>query len=130
TIGLRTPGWTGVAWAPSEAGLAKRSMWVIEAIPRDKYYLYGRIELWIDAETWDGAWNRKYSWEGEPMATYQVMARVNHPTGAGEDAEWVPVSSQAWVCAENLKMNRASVTAIRADANAPFRRRVRIEANL
>ena len=25
-----------------------------KAVPKDKYYLYGKLELWIDAETWDG----------------------------------------------------------------------------
>ena len=102
----------------------------IEATPRDKYYLYGRIELWIDAETWDGAWNRKFSWDGELVHNYQMMARVNHPAGGGPDPEWLPVGTQVWACAENFKMNRATLGGLRADPQSPFYRRMPIEANL
>ena len=129
-VGFETPGWTGVAWAPSAAGLAKRPFWVIEATPRDKYYLYGRIELWIDAETWDGAWNRKFSWKGELVHIYQSMARVNHRAGEGDDVEWMPISEQAWACAENIKMDRASLGGLRADPQAPAYRRMPIDFNL
>ena len=130
TIGLRTPGWTGVAWAPVDLALAKRPFWVIEAIPHDKYYLYGRIELWVDAETWDGAWNRKFSWSGDLVNTYQLTARVNHQAGSGEDPEWIAAGTIAWACAENVKMNRATVSGLRADPHAPFYRRVPLETNL
>jgi hypothetical protein len=64
--------WKGVAWAPVEGALAKRKFWVIEGTPKDKYYLYGKVELWIDDTTWQGAWNRKSSWRGELLNVYQV----------------------------------------------------------
>ena len=62
------------------AALAKRKFWVVEGVPHDKYYLYGKIELWIDAESWIGAFNRKYSWKNELLNTYQVTGYLNHPT--------------------------------------------------
>src|SRR5439155_1157465 len=46
--GFQVKGWPGVAWAPVAAALAKRRFWVLEGIPKDKYYLYGRLELWVD----------------------------------------------------------------------------------
>ncbi|GIW42037.1 MAG: hypothetical protein KatS3mg076_2614 [Candidatus Binatia bacterium] len=124
TVGYRLPGWKGVAWAPTDAGLAKRPMWIVEGKPRDPYYLYGRIELWIDAETWDGAWNRKFSWSGELVNTYQLMARVNHAAGPPEEREWLPASTQVWACAENFKMNRATLGGMRAWPGAAFYRRI------
>jgi hypothetical protein len=130
SAGFETPGWQGISWAPSNAVLAKRPLWVIGATPRDKYYLYGRIELWIDAETWDGQWNRKFSWSGELVHNYQTGARVNHKAGTGDDAEWLPVSEQIWACAENLKMNRATLGGLRADAHSPAYRRMPIDNNI
>jgi len=130
TVGYRTPGWTGVPWAPTEAALAKRTFWIVEAVPKDKYYLYGKIELWIDAETWDGAWNRKFSWNGELVHNYQSMARINHQAGSGDDPEWLPASTQVWACAENIKMDRATLGGMRADPQAPFHRRMAIDASV
>jgi hypothetical protein len=129
--GFQDPNWTGVAWAPISGGVAKRPVWVVEGVPKDKYYLYGKIELWIDAETWDGAWNRKFSWQGELVHAYQTMARVNQPAGpAGPDQEYVFAGKQVWACAENFKMNRATLGGMRANPKAAFVRRGPIDTNI
>ena len=129
--GYQDPNWTGVAWAPLNGGLAKRTVWVIEGVPKDKYYLYGRIELWIDAETWAGSWNRKFSWQGENVHDYQLMASVNHPAGPpGPDQEYVFAGDQVWACAENFKMNRATLGGMRANPKSPFVRRASIDTNV
>jgi len=127
--GFEDPNWQGVSWAPVSAGLAKRPMWVIEAIPRDKYYLYGKLELWIDAETWHGAWNRKFSWNGELVHGYQMMASINQPAGSENEREWLPASTQVWACAENFKMHRATLGGMRATPKSPFIRRMRTDPN-
>jgi hypothetical protein len=129
TAGYQTADWKGAAWAPVDPALAKRSFWVVEGVPRDKYYLYGKLELWIDAETWDGAWNRKFSWTGELVHIYQLQARINQPAGSPEQREWVPASTMVWACAENVKMNRATLGGMRPDAKAEFYRRMVIEPN-
>jgi len=73
-IGYMDPNWKGVAWAPTGAAtLSKRRFWVIEGIPRDKYYLYGKIQLYIDTVSYQGAWSRKFGWKGELLAIHQVM---------------------------------------------------------
>ncbi len=130
TLGYVTPGWTGITWAPVDLMLAKRQFWIVEAIPHDKYYLYGRLQLWIDAETWDGAWNSKFNWTGEQVHTYQLTARVNHKAGDGDDAEWLPAGTMVYACAENTKMNRATCSGMRADPQSPFYRRVPLEPEL
>ena len=66
--------WRGVAWAPVTSALAKRNVWVIEGTPKDQYYLYGKIELWIDDYTYEGSWNRRFSWKNELLNTYQITA--------------------------------------------------------
>lgn len=129
SVGYLSPGWTGVAWAPSDSALAKRQVWVVQGVPKDKYYLYGKLELWIDAETWAGSWNRKFSWAGEMVHNYQATAKVNHAAGPENDREWVPALSTIWSCAENLKMNRATVAGMRPYPNAPYYRRIAVNAN-
>jgi hypothetical protein len=130
TAGYRAPGWTGVAWAPTDAALAKRLFWVVEGVPRDKYYLYGRLELWIDAETWAGAWNRKYTWQGEHIHTYQLIAAANQKAGPAENPEWITTGTMAWACAENSKLNRATLGGLRPDATSAFYRRMPVDPNL
>jgi len=130
TAGYLLHGWTGVAWAPAELALAKRAFWVVEGTPHDNYYLYGRLQIWVDAETWDGAWNRKFGWNGELVNTYQLTARVNHRAGPSEDPEWLPVFTMAYACAENVKANRATVSGLRANPQAPYQRRVPLPPNL
>jgi hypothetical protein len=131
-VGFRIPDWKGITWAPANFGLAKRPFWVVEGTPRDKYYLYGRLELWIDAETWDGSWNRKFAWNGDFVHVYQLAARINHRAGADDNPEWLPAGIMAWACAENVKMNRATVSGIRPDTepHAAYYRRVPMKAGL
>lgn len=130
TYGAATKDWKGVAWAPTDPALAQRAFYVVEGRPRDKYYLFGRLELWIDAETWDGAWNRKFSWDGELVNTYQLIARVNHKAGPDTDPEWLSIGTMSWACAENFKLNRASLSGMRANPNDAAYKRVTHPANL
>ena len=105
-----------MGWAPISGGLAKRKFWVVEGEPHDRYYLYGKVELWIDAESWIGAWNRKDSWKGEVLNTYQVYGYLNHPAPMpGRQPEWFWSSQTAWQCAETLKHDRATLAGLRSD---------------
>lgn len=130
TVGYKTKGWDGLSWAPVDPVLAKRPVWIVEGVPKDKYYLYGKVQLWIDAETWDGSWNRKFSWAGEQIANYQVLARVNHAAGPEDAREWVPTTSMVWACAENIKLNRATLGGMRPYAEAAFYRRQKLDADI
>lgn len=109
-VGYQDSNWKGIGWAPLQAALAKRPCWVIEAVPKDKYYLYGKIQLYIDKETYQGAWNRKFAWTGELLNTLQVVAyqkqELKRPDGK---SEWLWASNFAFQCAENIKMNRATL---------------------
>jgi hypothetical protein len=109
-VGYQDASWTGLAWAPLQAALARRTFWVIEGVPKDKYYLFGKIQLYIDKETYQGAWNRKFGWTGELLNTLQVLAyqreELDRPDGK---KEWLWASSFSFQCAENIKMNRATI---------------------
>jgi len=115
TVGYQDPNWKGVAWAPIPAGLARRPCWIIEAVPKDSYYLFGKIQLYVDKETYQGAWNRKFGWTGELLNTLQTVAyqkqELKRPDGK---SEWLWGSTMAYQCAENIKMNRATVAGLLA----------------
>ena len=107
SVGFLVKDWKGVAWAPAGAALAKRKFWVLEGVPKDKYYLYGKIELWVDDETWQGAWNRKFSWQGDLLNVYEVMGFASSDFNAKE--RWYG-STMAYQGSENIKADRATVS--------------------
>jgi hypothetical protein len=129
-IGYMSDDWKGIPWAPATGALAKRPHWVIEGVPNDRYYLYGKIELYIDKITFQGSWNRKFNWKGEPLNTYQVMAfvprAVTRPTG---EVDFVQGSNMAFQCAENLKQNQATVAGIKQSPKSGFDSHIKFDSN-
>ena len=120
TFGYEDPNFKGIGWAPIAPALAKRPFWVIEGTPKDKYYLYGRIELYIDSETYEGAWNRKFSWTGELLNTLQVMTFLRHKyTRPDGIVEYLQGSNMGYRVAENVKMNRATTAGTLAPLKEP-----------
>ena len=131
-LGYMDPAWKGVAWAPVTGALAKRRTWVVEGKPKDRYYLYGRIELYIDEVTYQGAWNRKFSWQGELLNTLQVMGTgatkpFKRPDGK---VDYLGSSNMAFQCAENIKGNQATVAGIKSDPKGGFDVRVAFPPSL
>ncbi|MBX3028114.1 DUF1329 domain-containing protein [bacterium] len=118
-VGFQDPDWKGIAWAPRSAALAKRRFWVIEGVPKDKYYLYGKIQLMLDKETYQGAWNRKFSWQGELLNTLQTMAYNLKPmTRPDGQIDYIQGSNMSYNVAENIKANRATVAGLKSDPKA------------
>jgi hypothetical protein len=130
-LGYMDPSWTGIAWAPKGAALAVREHWVVEGVPRDKYYLFGKLELHIDTTTFQGAWNRKFTWKGEIANSFQVMsyipARVDEGDGSFVYAEG---SNMAFQCAENVKYNRATIGGVKSSPDSGFDLRVKFDPML
>ena len=71
-IGADDPNWTGVSWAPVSARLTLRSVWEVEATPKDPNYLYSRLVLRMDAESFHGSWASKYDKASQLSMSYQV----------------------------------------------------------
>ena len=117
-VGFEAPDWKGVPWAPVAPVLAKRKLWIVEVVPKDKYYLYGKIQLYIDKETFQGAWSRKYSWTGELLSVYVPLGSPNVEASAADGTkEWFAGGGVSYHAGLNLKMDRATVTGF------PFRKR-------
>jgi hypothetical protein len=59
-IGSQVDGWKRadgealVAWAPVQYALVPRPVWVVEATPKNPYYLYGKQVLYLDQDTFRG----------------------------------------------------------------------------
>jgi hypothetical protein len=94
--------------------LLHRSVWVIEGVPKDRYYLYGKIQLHVDKETFQGSWNRKFSWKGELLNTLQTAGTGPNRSPDGGKSFFDSGVGGCIVAqiAENVKMNRATVSAV------------------
>jgi len=124
-IGYMDPEWKGSGWAPLTGALAKRRFYVVEGIPKDKYYLYGRLELYIDTVTFQGAWNRKFDWRGDLLNTLQIMAFLTKSfTRPDGKVDYNQSSNMAFQCAENIKRSQATVAGIKSNPNGGFDGRI------
>ena len=118
-VGFQDPAWKGLPWAPVTTTLVRRRCWIIEGVPKDKYYLFGKIQLYIDKEDYRGAYNRKFSWQGELMNSYAVFAWRNTPSVLNKEDYYMPrfIMYQG---AENVKLNRATVITAPLDQGDPY----------
>ena len=108
--------------------LSNRRHWVIEGVPRDKYYLYGKIQLYIDTVSYQGAWSRKFGWKDELLAIHQVMAWNPLPfTRPDGKVDYNQGSNQAYQTVENVKMNRATVAGIKSSPKSGFYTRIKFD---
>src|SRR5262249_2360270 len=104
----QTENFSGLAWAPlkSHLLLVKRSVWSVEGTPKDKYYLYGKIVLRFDKESWRGRYNSKYDWQGTILARYLPINGPFFQVGG----EWRSYSFAQFTMAQNWKLSRATVS--------------------
>jgi hypothetical protein len=116
-VGFQDHNWKGLPWAPLNSALARRRVWIIEGVPKDTYYLYGKIQLYIDEETYHGAYNRKFDWNGELVNSYAVLADLNGVTG--DDDDLYGSGTVVYQGMENLKLNRATVITVPTDSGDP-----------
>ncbi|MFQ5666836.1 MAG: DUF1329 domain-containing protein, partial [Candidatus Binatia bacterium] len=87
-VGFQQPDWKGIAWAPVNFVLVRRPVWVIEGVPHDQYYAFGKIQLYIDKTNFRGAWSRKFDWQGKLSVTYQVASYLNGTPDGGAHYMW------------------------------------------
>jgi hypothetical protein len=126
-VGYQDPNWTGVAWAPRGPVLVRRKLWVVEAHPRDPYYLFHRIEIALDQETFQGVWSRKFDAQGGLLRSLQFVSYATQPTPAGEP---MPASSMGYIAAVNVKSNRATIAGTAPPGASRHRRRIAIDPNV
>jgi hypothetical protein len=130
-VGFQVPGWNAAPWCPVQEVLVRRPHWIVEAVPKDRYYLFGKLELHIDTVGYHGSWNRKFGWKGELLNAMQVMA-WNPITETRPDGKknWNQGSTQAFQVAENVKAGRGTVAGVRSSLTAVFDGRVHFDSAL
>jgi hypothetical protein len=108
------PQWKGAAWAPHTGALAKRRHWIVEGVPKDRYYLFGKLIMYIDKTSFQGAWDRKFDWKGELLTTYQVMSYnpqpITRPDGGSTSCgarTWLRTARPSSPNARRLRGSRA-----------------------
>jgi hypothetical protein len=102
-VGYETPGWTGVAWAPSQLKLAKRKCWVVEATPKDPYYAYGRRVIYLDRVVYWGFWATLYDRAGEYWKTLMWFDKMSYTPGREQTTK-----HPYFGVGEDVRQNRAS----------------------
>jgi len=125
-VGFQDPKWRGSPWAPLSFALVRRPAWIVEGVPKDRYYLFGKVQLYIDRETYQGAYNRKFGWDGELLNTYTVFANLNLDTNGNDD--YYGNGCVVYQGAENIRANRATVvTAPLEHGDPPNDRRIHMK---
>jgi hypothetical protein len=124
-IGYMDPSWKGLAWAPRTGALAVRRHYIVEAVPKDRYYLFGKLVMYIDKTSFQGAWDRKFDWKGELLTTYQVMAynpqAIKRPDGG---TDYVQGSNMGFQTAEAVKLERATIAGVKSTPTSLFHLRI------
>jgi hypothetical protein len=105
------PGEGLVAWAPMQIALVPRPVWIVEATPKNPYYLYGKQVMYIDKENFRGYWKSKYDWKGNVLMNYQVpeslIQKIDGPPGH------MRISRTGGVAVmNNIKGDRATVSGL------------------
>jgi Protein of unknown function (DUF1329) len=106
-IGADDPSWKGLPWAPVNSVLVRRPVWIVEATPRDPNYLYGRMLLRFDAETYQGSFVSKYDRAGTLLMSYQASTGGYYTIDG--DHGYIPAGGTSVRTGENFLYNRATV---------------------
>ena len=129
-VGYQDPAWRGVAWAPVAPVLVRRKLWVVEAVPRDPYYLFAKIEIGLDQETFQGATSRKFDAQGGLLRTLQFLVHASQPIETGGEKLVFPAASMMYLVAENPKSARATVIGAPPGGTSIHERRVALDPGL
>ena len=129
-VGFQDPQWTGIAWAPLAPVLVKRKLWIIEAKARDPYYLFHRIELAFDQETFQGVSSRKFDAQGALLRSLLFLVGAAQPITVGGETIVLPGTSMGFILAENLKQERATVAGTVPPGRSVHERRIPIDAGM
>ncbi|MBM4247225.1 MAG: DUF1329 domain-containing protein [Deltaproteobacteria bacterium] len=98
-------------WAPLQVALVARPVWIVEAVPKNPYYLYGKQVMYFDKENFRGYWKSKYDWKGSVLMNYQVPEslfwKIDGPPG------YMRISYAGGVAiVNNVKADRATVSGL------------------
>lgn len=120
-LGFQVPEWKGVSWCPMQEVLVRRPHWVVEAVPKDKYYLFGKIILRFDKDLFMGSYSSKYDWKGQLISSFAGVRTNIIKVAPGEIWGW---AGGAVAVAINWKLDRATTAGIVAGSDVPADSRI------
>jgi hypothetical protein len=126
-VGFQLPDWPGAPWCPLQEVLIRRPQWVVEAVPKDPYYLYGKLVLRFDKDIFLGSYTTKYDWKGNLLASYAAVRTNIVQAAPGELWGW---AGGAVALALNWKLDRATAAGIAAGKNVPADSRLPLSRDL
>jgi hypothetical protein len=100
-----------VAWAPQQIALVARPVWIVEATPKNPYYLYGKQVMYFDKENFRGYWKSKYDWKGNVLMNYQVPESLIQKIDGAPGHMRISYAGGVAVT-NNIKSDRATVSGL------------------
>jgi hypothetical protein len=86
--------------------------------------------MYVDTISFQGAWNRKFSWKGELLSSFQVLSFMPAPfTRPDGKVDYNQGSNMAFQCVENVIRNQATVTGLKSSPKSGFDARVEFDPN-
>ena len=107
--------------------LIRRPHWVVEAVPKDPYYLYGKLVLRFDKEVYLGSYSSKYDWQGNLAGSYSAIRTNIVKVAPGELWGW---AGSSVAMALNWRLDRATTAGIVAGQNVPADSRISLSPSL
>jgi hypothetical protein len=129
-VGHQDPGWKGLPWAPVAPVLVKRRLFIVEAKPRDPLYLFSRIEIGIDTETFQGVSSRKFDAQGVLLRSLQFLLAASQPIEVKGEKLLLPATSMGYLLAENTRQDRATVAGTTPPGRSTHERRLPLDVDL
>ncbi len=100
-----------VSWSPTQLGLVPRPVWIIEAVPKNPYYIYGKQIMHMDKENFRGYWKSKYDWKGNVLSNYAPPESLIHEI-PGAPGHMRMGYSGGVAIVNNFKQDRATVSGL------------------
>lgn len=120
-VGFQIPDWRGAPWCPLQELLVRRPHWIVEAVPKDPYYLFGKLVFRFDKEMYMGSYSTKYDWQGNLLGSYSAIRTNIVKVAPGELWGW---AGGAVAVAMNWKLDRATTAGLVAGQNVPADSRI------
>jgi len=126
-VGFQVPGWNGAPWCPLQEVLIRRPHWIVEAVPKDPYYLFGKLIFRFDKDMFLGSYSSKYDWQGRLLSSYSSIRTNIVKAAPGEIWGW---AGGAVALALNWKLDRATTAGIAVGKHVPADSRIALSPNL
>ena len=97
-------------------------------MPRDPYYLFRRLEISLDQETFQGVGSRKFDAQGAVLRSLQFLIYASQPVENGDEV--LSASSMGYIVAVNTKADRATVAGTVPPGRSVHRRRLPLHPRL